>query len=102
MGLLLIFLPSLPPFPACLQHMSPPLVAMETAPHVADRRGKRRGRGGENETEGRGGRGEEWWSSEKRSRGRRMRGREDERKRGREEQRNELREEKKLFTDFMD
>lgn len=45
MGLLLIFFPSLPPFPACLQHMSPPLVAMATAPHVADRRRKRRGRG---------------------------------------------------------
>ncbi len=39
-GLLLIFLPSLPPLPACLQHMSPPLVAMATAPHVADRRRK--------------------------------------------------------------
>ncbi len=50
-GLLLIFLPSLPPFPACLQHMSPPLVAMATAPHVADRRRKRRGRGGEDKRE---------------------------------------------------
>lgn len=48
-GLLLIFLPSLPPFPACLQHMSPPLVAMATAPHVVDRRERRRGRGGEEE-----------------------------------------------------
>lgn len=51
-GLLLIFLPSLPPFPACLQHMSPPLVAMATAPHVADRRRNTRGRGGENKGRG--------------------------------------------------
>lgn len=74
-GLLLIFFPSLPPFPACLQHMSPPLVAMATAPHVADRRRKRRGRGvedkrvktgwkekggGENEKRAR----QEWWGKE--------------------------------------
>lgn len=58
MGLLLIFLPSLPPFPACPQHMSPPLVAMATAPHVADRRRKRRGRGGEDKR-GKGGKREE-------------------------------------------
>lgn len=43
--------PSLP-FAACLQHMSPPLDSMATAPHVADRRMKMRGRGGEKETEG--------------------------------------------------
>lgn len=43
--------PSLP-FPACLQHMSPPIVAMATPPHVADRMRKKRGRGGENNAEG--------------------------------------------------
>lgn len=56
-GLLLIFLPSLPPFPACLLHMSPPLVATATAPHVADRRRKRGGRGGEDKRGKRGGMG---------------------------------------------
>lgn len=50
--------PSLP-FPACLQHMSPPIVAMATPPHVADRMRKKRGRGGENNAEGKGRVGEE-------------------------------------------
>lgn len=54
MGLLLIFLPSLPPLPACLQHMSPPLVAMATAPHVADRRRNTREREEEEEERGEG------------------------------------------------
>lgn len=43
--------PSLP-FPACLQHMSPPIVAMATPPHVADRMRKKRGRGGDKSAEG--------------------------------------------------
>lgn len=61
--------PSLP-FPACLQHMSPPIVAMATPPHVADRMRKKRGRGGDNNAEGKGRVGEEEMEEKKKSRNR--------------------------------
>lgn len=48
--------------------MSPPIVAMATPPHVADRMRKKRGRGGENNAEGKGRVGEEEMEEKKKSR----------------------------------
>lgn len=64
------YIPPIPPslpLPACLQHMSPPIVAMATPPHVADRMREKRGRGGENTTEGKGRVGEEEMEEKKKS-----------------------------------
>lgn len=71
------------PFPACLRHMSPPLVAMATPPHVADRMGKKRGRGGDSKAEGKGRVGEAEMEGKKK--GKKEEGRKTEEPRVREE-----------------